>query len=148
MAIVVKFKRLRSSKPHPTQPSSIKRPVAAFLSDEEIYSSKTYFFQKTFEEMKQFNKSTFYKNISTKQDGILMYTGRILPSENVTVVGKMTSVIKDLCLTSFCVPIIDKHSPIAYSIINEIGTVKWSTRELKRYGDTFWKPHSSSKEER
>jgi len=75
MAIVVKFKRLRSSKPHPTQPSSIKRPVAAFLSDEEIYSSKTYFFQKTFEEMKQFNKSTFYKNISTKQDGILMYTG-------------------------------------------------------------------------
>jgi len=137
MAIVFKFiKRLRSSKPHPTQPSAIKHPSAVFLSDEEINSSKTYFFRNTSEEMKHFHKSTFYKNISTEQDCILIYTGRILPSENVTVVSKMTSVMKDLCSTSFYVPSIDKHSPIAYSIINEI---HWYS-EVKHQGvETVWR---------
>ena len=32
----------------------------------------------------------------------------------------MTNVMKDLQQTSFCAPIIDKHSPLAYSIVNEI----------------------------
>jgi len=48
----------------------------------------------------------------------------------------MTSVMKDLCSTSFCVPIIDKHSPIAYSIINEI---HWYS-EVKHQGvETVWR---------
>ena len=32
----------------------------------------------------------------------------------------MTNVMKDLQQTSFCVPIIDKHSPLASSIVTEI----------------------------
>lgn len=36
------------------------------------------------------------------------------------VVGNMTDVIKDLSTATFCVPLVEKHSPIAYSIINEV----------------------------
>ena len=51
---------------------------------------------------------------------MLYYTGRILPNQNVTVDGRMTNVMKDLQQTSFCVAIINKRSPLAYSIVNEI----------------------------
>ena len=49
-----------------------------------------------------------------------MYAGRILPTDNITVVGKMTNAMKDLQADTFCVPLIDKYSPIAYSLVNEI----------------------------
>ena len=65
-------------------------------------------------------KENQYKRISKEKEGILYYSGRILPNQNVTVVGRMTKVIKDLKQTSFCVPIINKHSPLAYIIVNEI----------------------------
>ena len=60
------------------------------------------------------------KTISKEKEGILYYTGRILPNQNVTVVGRMTNVMKDLQQTSFCVPIINKHSPLAYSTVNPL----------------------------
>ena len=46
-----------------------------------------------------------------------MYSGRILPEDKVEGVDCLTDVMKDLTATSFCVPVIDKHSPIAYSIV-------------------------------
>ena len=45
-----------------------------------------------------------------------MYTGRILPSQPINAVTTMTEAMKDLCSTSFYVPVIDRHSPVAYSI--------------------------------
>ena len=39
--------------------------------------------------------------------------------------------MKDLQQTSFCVPIINKHSPLAYSIVNEI---HWYNNILKHAG--------------
>ena len=32
----------------------------------------------------------------------------------------MTAAMEDLASTTFCVPVIYRHSPLAYSIINEI----------------------------
>ena len=32
----------------------------------------------------------------------------------------MSTAMKDLCANTFCIPVIYKHSPLAYSIINEI----------------------------
>ena len=43
----------------------------------------------------------------------------------------MTNVMKDLQQISFCVPIIDKHSPLAYSIVNEI---HWYNNTVKHAG--------------
>ena len=36
------------------------------------------------------------------------------------MVGKLTSVMKDLTSSSFLVPVIDHNSPVAFSIVNEI----------------------------
>ena len=76
-------------------------------------------------------KENQYKRISKEKEGILYYTGRILPNQNVTVVGRITNLMKDLQQRSFCVPIIYKHSPLAYSIVNEI---HWSNNIAKHAG--------------
>ena len=90
-------------------------------------------------------KENRYKRISKEKEGILYYTKRILPNQNVTVVGRMTNVMKDLQQTSFCVPIIDKHSPLAYSIVNEI---HWYNNIAKQRYDVLHQLLTSLKEER
>ena len=90
------------------------------LSDEEIAAGRNYFFKRPTAEVKEFAKESDYQKISTEKEGILYYTGRILPEQNIESVVKMTDIMKDLSNTSFFVPIVDAQSPIAYSVINEI----------------------------
>ena len=65
-------------------------------------------------------EETTYKNITEERNGILYYTGRILPTSAITAAGKMTAAMLDLSATTFFVPVTIHHSPIAYSIINEV----------------------------
>ena len=45
--------------------------------------------------------------------------------------------MQDLASTSFCVPVIDKYSPLAYSIINEI---HWHSQVARHSGvETSWR---------
>ena len=108
------------TKLHQYSTPDTKAKLQVILSEEEIKNAENYFFQKATAEIKHFMKENQYKRISKEKEGILYYTGRILPNQNVTVVGRMTNVMKDLQQTSFCVPIIDKHSPLEYRIVNEI----------------------------
>ena len=49
----------------------------------------------------------------------------------------MTEVMKDLCSSTFCVPLVYKHSPLAYSIVNEI---HWHSAAAKHSGiETVWR---------
>ena len=49
----------------------------------------------------------------------------------------MTAVMKDLASTTFCVAVIYRHSPLAYSIINEI---HWYSNIAKNSGvETIWR---------
>ena len=45
--------------------------------------------------------------------------------------SEMTEVMKDICSSTFCVPLICKHSPLAYSIVNEI---HWHSPAAKHSG--------------
>ena len=54
-----------------------------------------------------------------------------MPHQEFNAVTKMTDVMRDLCSTTFFVPMIDKHSPLAYSIINE---VHWHNKVAKHSG--------------
>ena len=108
-----------------------KAKLQVILSEEEIKNAENYFFQKTTAEIQHFMKENQYKRISKEKEGILYYTGRILPNQNVTVVGRMTIVMKDSQQTSFCVLIIDKYSPLAYIIVNEI---HWYNNIVKHVG--------------
>ncbi|XP_066926194.1 uncharacterized protein [Clytia hemisphaerica] len=86
---------------------------------QDIDAAKAYYFRKCTAEVKHFLPESKYKKISKTNDDILYYTGRILSCDDFTITGKFTRVMKDLTSTTFCVPIIDKHSPVAYAIINE-----------------------------
>ena len=62
----------------------------------------------------------------------------MLETEKINATCEMSTVMKDLCSNTFCVPVIYKHSPLAYSIVNEIN---WYSDAAKHSGvetvDTF-----------
>ena len=90
------------------------------LSEEEIKSAEEYYFQKGTCEVKTFTSKSKYENITCEKDGKLMFTGRILPDQDMSIVGKFTKFMKDLSSTTFCVPVLDRYSPVAYSIVLDI----------------------------
>ena len=107
------------------------------LSMDEIQNAERYFFRAATEEVKHFMKEKQYGKISKEQNGILTFTGRILPSGGVSAVTPMTDAMKDLSATTFCVPVIERHSPIAYSIINDI---HWYDDTVKHSGnESVWR---------
>ena len=96
-----------------------------------------YLFRKATSEVKAFLPSTKFKKISKMKDDILYYTGRILPTDEATIVGNATKVMKDLSVLHFLVPIVDRHSPLAYSIVNQI---HWNHQTAKHSGvETTWR---------
>ena len=90
-----------------------------------------YFFKKCTLEIKHFVPKQKYSNISTEIDGILYYSGRILPEQRVENKSHLADVTFDLCETSFCVPMVDKLSPVAYSIASE---VHWYDFDVRHAG--------------
>ena len=107
------------------------------LTKDEFKNAERYFFRAATEEVKYFMKEKQYGKISKEKDGILLFTGRILPSSGVSAVTPMSDVMKDLSATSFCVPIIERYSPIAYSIIND---VHWNDDTVKHSGnESIWR---------
>ncbi|XP_066924707.1 uncharacterized protein [Clytia hemisphaerica] len=132
-AIMLRSIKLCRTKGKTKINSSIKPHI--ILTNEEISQAERYFFQKATQEVKHFVKQKVGK-ISIEKDGILHHIGRLLPEDSITVAGRMTSTMKDLTSTSFCVPIIDKHSPLAVSIINDI---HWNSTVKHSGVETTWR---------
>ena len=94
--------------------------ASSVINDEELQVAMDYFFKLATLEIKKFQKATAYEKISFEKDGILYYSGRILPTQTITsVTTQMTDVMIDLCETTFCVPLDESNSPLASSIVNE-----------------------------
>ena len=100
------------------------------LSDVEVQYSLNYFFQKGSEEVKSFVHPSKYQNISVEREGILYFTGRV-PLEDLTFKCKMTDVMIDLSSGTFIVPIVEKFSPLSFSILNE---KHWYDKTVKHSG--------------
>ena len=105
--------------------------IRIILDDAELKAAENYFFKKATLEVKQFYRPGYYQKFAKEVDGILRYSGRILPGSQVEVAGGFTDVMKDLSKTMFCVPVIDKHSPIAYSIAMNY---HWTDSNVKHCG--------------
>ena len=73
-----------------------------------------------------------YKNIAKERDGILYYAGRILSSQKFNNKLNLSDVCIDLTMPSFCVPLVEKFSPLAYSLVNEI---HWYDDDAKHSGN-------------
>ena len=118
-----------------TIPDSVEGYV--FVSETILKEAEMYYFRKASDEVKKFLKPQQYKSISKEINGVLYFTGRILPDDNVTIVGQATEVMQDLSSSTFCVPLTDKHSPIAYSVIND---VHWNDKTVRHTGvESTWR---------
>ena len=115
-------------------PEEIKKNNAeslVILSDSELMSALEYFYKKSTTELKKFRNKKDYENISEEVDEILYYRGRILLEQSVSGVKDMCDVMIHLSCKTFWVPIVDRYSPFAYSIVNEI---HWHNKEAKHTG--------------
>ena len=120
-AFALRFTRKLQKKSKICQPSiAQKTSYPGILSDEEITASENYFFKKETSEVKEIAKKYEYQKISFQKAGILYYKVRILATENINGTCEMSTVMKYLSSDTFCVPVIYKHSPLAYSIVKEI----------------------------
>ena len=110
---------------------------SGILSDEEITASENYFFKKATSEVKEFVKENAYQKVSFQKEGILHYKERILATERLNATCEISTVMKDLYSNTFCVPAVYKHSPLAYSIVND---VHWHSDAVKHSGvETVWR---------
>ena len=53
------------------------------------------------------------------KDGILYFTGRVVPTQEIGKAG-LADAMFDLSASTYCVPVTDSKSPIAYAIVSEI----------------------------
>ena len=90
------------------------------MTDEILQLALDYYFKKGTAEIKHFLPKTSYRKISEEKDGVLLYSGRILPSQQFGGSKCLSDVCVDLTAGTFCVPLIDKFSPLAYALINEV----------------------------
>ena len=104
---------------------------AILINDPELMSALEYFYRISTMEIKEFRSKRSYETISEDIDGILYYKGRILIEQDISGVKDMCDVMIDLSSKTFWVPLVDRHSPFAYSIVNE---VHWHNKEAKHTG--------------
>ena len=101
-------------------PSKCAGGLVVHLPEAMVKAAMGYFYKKASDEIRKFLNKSKYKNITSEVNGILYYTGRILPSQDIEGKASLGDTSLDLCKTTFCVPVVDSRSPVAYAIISEI----------------------------
>ena len=81
--------------------------------------AENYYFRKAAAEVQHFVEAHKYEKTSVLKDEILYFTGRILPSQKIDGKFHFGDAMLDLSESTFCVPITDALSPIAYAIVSE-----------------------------
>lgn len=118
-------------------PFACPKGLTIELSEYYLRCSLNYFFIKASLEVKNFMKQKSFRNLSTDKNGVLLYTGRLLPSQRIDDKLHLADVCTDLSMDTFCVPLIDRFSPLAYAIVSE---VHWYDEEVWHSGnETVWR---------
>ena len=84
------------------------------LSAAEKARAENVFYKIGTGEVKQFCRKKDYEHISEEKDGILYFTGRVLDMQEYSA---MENTMVDLAPLSFVKPILDRYSPLSYSIM-------------------------------
>ena len=123
-ALVIKFLNLiKNTKIYKARRKSKRLKIATTSKDHQLI------------EVKHFVKEAQYTKFNKEKDGKLLYTGRILPINLTSITGSMTNAMQDLPAATF--PRVDKHSPLAYAIINNI---HWNDKVAQHSGvETVWR---------
>ena len=90
------------------------RTQLCIISEYEINRAKNYFFMKATAEVKHFTKRSEWKHCVEGKDKILYYNSRIIEGQEVeNVLGEGLDVEPLM----FVKPVVDRYSPLAYSIM-------------------------------
>ena len=101
------------------------------ISDEMLLAAKMYYFRKCTLEIQKFVDPSKYKNNSTLHEGVLYHTGRILSTQEMNGRISLGDACLDLSASTFCVPMVDSLSPVAYAIVSE---THWHHPDVKHGG--------------
>ena len=112
-------------------PSSASKTFVAYLSEEILNAAKAYFFEKATAEIIHFLEPSKYRKFSKLVDGILYFTGRILLVQEIDGQAHLADACLDLAASTFCVPITDVHSPVAYAVVAE---THWHSPDVSHGG--------------
>ena len=99
--------------------NEIVKVAVVQISQNLLNAAKNYYFRKATLEIQEFVNPKQYKKISTWKNNILYHTGRILMTQKIDGRFGFNDVMLDLSESTFCVPMTDCHSPIAYAIVSE-----------------------------
>ena len=112
--------------------------VAINLEYQDLEAAKRYIFLKTTKELKYFNNRDTYLHLGETKNGIFVFTGRILDG---AAPQSIPGAMLDLGPLKFCQPVLDRYSPVAYSImlhihetVNHHGGVKSTYRRSLEVG--------------
>jgi len=114
MSMVMKFINSCKKKVAGAVDRQLAEVKVVTLTPEELKLGEDYFFRKATTEVKKFAAKKYYEGCSVEKEGILYFSGRLLHSGQVKSVEE---VMFDLNPVSFFRPIVDRHSPVAYSIM-------------------------------
>ena len=92
---------------------AIQEKACIQIGDEELAAAEKLVFQWTTTEVKHFNKKETLKD-AVMEDDILKYTGRFL---DLSEISNPTNIFLDIDPLTFNVPMVDRYSPVAYSIM-------------------------------
>jgi len=94
-------------------------------------------------EINHFLIETKYERFTMHLGNLLIYTGRILPEDEVTIVGRFTNSMKYLSQTTFCVPfwirIYQLHIVLSWM---STGTIPLENTLALKQLDSSWKRSS------
>ena len=105
--------------------------VVVVIGGDVLRAAKSYFFRKATLEIKKFVDPKKYIHISAEQDGILYYSSRILVTQKINDRFSFTDAVLDLSEATFCVPMTDSYSPLAYALVLE---THWHDPDVKHSG--------------
>ena len=84
------------------------------LVQADVQKAENYFYFKATQEVLKFSPEKDYKDAFIKKNGILHYVGRILDSQEIC---SPEDTMFDLTPLSFVRPIVDRYSPVGYSVM-------------------------------
>ena len=84
------------------------------LDELDLKRAENYYFHKATMEVQKFSTDKEYKDSFIIRNGIYLYVGRILDSQEVL---SPEDTMFDLAPLSFVKPIVDRHSPVGYAVM-------------------------------
>lgn len=84
------------------------------LEGVDFEGAERYLFKKTTEEVKKYVDEAKLKDLGEEIAGILRYKGRVLDNQKL---DDVYNIFSDLSPLTFVKPVVDRHSPVAYSVM-------------------------------